>query len=41
MTSRDESKPSDREDLKVQLLLGSMILGSLSWSVLSYFHPFG
>lgn len=41
MTSRDEGKQTGREDLKVQLLLGSLILFSLLWSVLSYVRPFG
>jgi hypothetical protein len=32
---------TDREDLKVQLLLGSLAFGSLTLSFYSYLHPFG
>jgi len=44
--ARQQSRPhepitADREDRKVQLLLGSLALGSIGLSVLSYLHPFG
>jgi hypothetical protein len=36
-----EREDSDREDLRVQLLLGSVAFGSIALSVISYVHPFG
>jgi hypothetical protein len=36
-----EPTTADQEDRKVQLLLGSLALGSIALSVLSYLHPFG
>jgi len=44
--ARQRSRPhgpttADQEDHKVQLFLGSLALGSIALSVLSYLHPFG
>jgi hypothetical protein len=36
-----EREGVDREDLKVQILLGSVALGSLALSLYSILHPFG
>ncbi|MCW2764723.1 MAG: hypothetical protein JWO11_682 [Nocardioides sp.] len=37
----DQRQEVDREDLKVQLLLGSLAFGSIALSVLTFIHPFG
>jgi hypothetical protein len=39
--ARSHGPTADQEDRKVQLLLGSLALGSIALSVLSYLHPFG
>lgn len=38
---RSKRSSADREELRVNLLLGALALGSLTWSFVSYFQPFG